>query len=144
MHFFVFLTTGGSSAATIACKTAVSMRVRRVAWGASEPLFEIGTHLVKDVLQTLLCQRRALHILHRAKLPSKPLALFWGNRTLLLPRQLVQHLWVVPEIDLGADDEARHTGAVMVHLREPLLLHVLKRRGRRHAETDEEHIRLGV
>ena len=102
------------------------------------------THLVKDVLQTLLRQRRTLHILHRTQFPREAFSLLRSDGPLLLPLQFLQDLGVVPQIDLRADNEARDTGTVMVDLREPLLLDVLKRCRRRHAEANQEHVRLRV
>ena len=81
---------------------------------------------VKDVLEALLGEGRALDVLDGAELPGQPLALLAGDRPLLLPLELLEHLGVVPEIDLRADDEARDAGTVVVDLGEPLLLHVLK------------------
>lgn len=51
---------------------------------------------------------------------------------------------ILPQIDLGTDDQTRNTRAVVMDLGEPLLLDVLERRGRGHTEADQEHVRLGV
>ena len=63
-----------------------------------------GTHLVKDVLQPLLRERRALDVLDRPQLPSEFLSLVGINRSLLLPGQLLQLRAVVSQVDLGAHD----------------------------------------
>ena len=103
-----------------------------------------GTHLVENVLQALLRQSRALHILHRAELPSEPLSLVWSHRSLLLPRQLLQHLGVIPQVDLGADDEAGHARTVVADLREPFLLYVLEGGWRCYTKAHKKHVRLRV
>ncbi len=135
MHLFFFLTTGGSNAATIACVIARKASqygtyeghdTSRTSRKQASCVAKKGTYLVENVLQSLLRQGRALHVLHRAQLSCEPFALLWGDRPLLLPRQLLQHLRIVPEIDLCSDDEARNTGTVMVNFGEPLLLHVLE------------------
>jgi hypothetical protein len=103
-----------------------------------------ATNLVENILQALLSQCRAFHVLDRAEFPSKALPLLLRDRPLLLPRQLLYHHGIVPQVYLGADDEAGDTRTVMVHFREPLLLDVLKRSRRGHAKAYEEHVRLRV
>lgn len=102
------------------------------------------THLIKHVLQALPRQRRAFHVLHCSQFPSEPLALNGSDGPLFLPHELLQHLTVVPEINLGADNNARDTRAVMAHFREPLLLYVFERGRGRYTEADKEHVCLGV
>lgn len=89
--------------------------------------FQCGDNrLVKDVLQALLRQRRALDILDGPKLPRKPFALLGGDRTLLLPCQFLDDLSVVPQIYLRPNDQAGNPWTVMVHFREPFLFYVFK------------------
>ena len=95
-----------------------------------------GTYLVENVLQLVLCQGAALHILDGAEFLCHPLAVLLPYRRHLLLGQLVAHARVVPQIYLGADYEAGHTGAVVVDLREPLLPYVLERGRRCDAEAD--------
>jgi hypothetical protein len=102
------------------------------------------TYLVKDVLETLLRQRRTLDVLNRTELACETVTRLRRHRSLLLACKLVHYLRVVTQIDLGADYEARHTGAMVPDLGEPLLLDVLKRGWRGHAETHEEDVRLRV
>lgn len=104
----------------------------------------LGTHLIEYVLQALLCERRTLNVLHGAEFSRKPLTRIGGNRSLLLSLQLLQDLGVISQINLRADDKARDSGAVVVHLGEPLLLNVLKRRGGSYTEADQENIRLRI
>lgn len=85
------------------------------------------THLIKDILQPLLRQRRALNVLHRPQLPRKPLALLRGNGSLLLPRQLLDNLRIVPQIYLRPNDQAGNPRTVMMNLREPFLFYVFER-----------------
>lgn len=102
------------------------------------------TDLVKNVLQALLREGRAFDVLDSAELPSELLALLRSHWPLLLPRQLLQHLRIIPKIDLSADDEARNTRAVVVNLWEPFFFHVFEGCWRCDAEADQEHISLGV
>ena len=104
----------------------------------------MAAHLVEHVLQALLGERRALDVLHSTQFPCKSLALFSGDGPLLLPLQLLQDLGVVSQVDLRADDQARHSGTVVVNFGEPLLLHVLERRRGGDTEADEEDVGLGV
>ncbi|KAI3481258.1 hypothetical protein L1887_56474 [Cichorium endivia] len=100
--------------------------------------------LVKHVFQSLLRQRRALDVLDRAQLSRQALARLERHGTLLGSRQLLDHRVVVAQIHLRAYNQARHTGAVVVHLGEPLLLDVLERRWRGDREAHQEHVRLRV
>ena len=102
------------------------------------------TYLIENILQPELCQRRALHILHRAQFLRHPLAVLLSNRLHLLLRQFLPHSWVITQIYLCADNQAGHAGAVVMHLGEPLLPNVLEGRGRRHREADEEDISLWI
>ena len=117
-----FLTTGGSRAATIALRNINGSK-------GGKNCIETGTCLVKNVLEALLGECGALDILDRTKFTCETLSLFRGDGPLLLPLKLLHHLRVIAQIHLGAHDEAWNPRAVMVHLREPLLLHVLKGRG---------------
>lgn len=92
----------------------------------------------------LLRQCRALDVLDGAELSCEPLTRLGGHRSLLLPRELVEHGGVVAQVDLSSDDEARNARAVVVHLGEPLFLDVLERGGRGDAEADEEDVGLRV
>lgn len=103
-----------------------------------------GTYLIEHVLQSLLRQRRALHVLDRTQLPRKPLALLACDGPLLLSLQLLQHLRVVSKIDLCPDDQARYARAVVVDLWEPLLLDVLERCRGSDTEAYEEDVGLRV
>lgn len=102
------------------------------------------THLIKDILQLVLCQRTALHVSHRSQLLGHLLAVLLPDRAHLLLAQLLPHAGVVPQIGLGADDQARHARAVVVDLREPLLTDVLKGGRGGDGEADEEDVGLRV
>jgi len=102
------------------------------------------THLVKHVLQPLLRQCGALYIFDRPKLSREALSQLARYRSLLLSSQLLDHLAVVPQINLRPDDEARHAWTMMVYLWEPLLLDVFKGRRGGNAKADEKDVRLRV
>ncbi len=103
-----------------------------------------ATHLIKDILQLILRQRRALDILDGPQLLGHALPILLANRLHALLGQLLPHLRVFAQIDLGADDEAGHPGAVVVDFGEPFLAHVLEGGGGGDAEADEEDVGLGV
>lgn len=93
-------------------------------------------YLVKNILQLVLGQSRTLNIFNSAELLRHAVAVFFTNRLHLLPGELLPHAGVVAQIGLGADDKTGHTGAVVVHLREPLFADVLERGGRGDGEAD--------
>jgi hypothetical protein len=136
--FFFFLSfsrvDGGSSAATIACA-----RVSDCMWRG-----DLQAYLIEYVLQLVLRQRRALDILDCTQFSRHPLAVLALDRRHSLFGELVLDRVVLAQIDLGADNQARHARAVVMHLGEPLLADVLERGGRRHGEADEEDIGLGI
>ena len=70
----------------------------------------------RRTLEPALREGRALGVLDRAELARQPLARLGRHRPLLLPRQLLDDGRVVPQVDLRADDQARHAGAVVVDL----------------------------
>ena len=99
---------------------------------------------IKDVLESLLCQRTALDEHDGLQLLGKALALLLAHRLLLVLGQLLQGLGVVPQVHLGAHQEEGRLGAVALDLRHPLLLGVLVGGWRDHAEADQEDVGLGV
>lgn len=100
--------------------------------------------LVENVLETLLSKSRTLDVLDGAELSGQLVALLGGHGSQLVSGELVENHLIGSQIDLGADNEAGHAGAVVVDLGEPLLLDVFKRRGRGDGEAHEEHVGLGV
>jgi hypothetical protein len=103
-----------------------------------------NTHLVKDIFELKLRERAAFDVFDRAQVLCHPLAVLFPYGRHLLLGQLRYYLLIVPEIHLSADDQARHAGAVVVYLWEPLLADVFERGGRRDAEANEEDVGLGV
>lgn len=102
------------------------------------------TYLVKDILQLVLRQSRALHIFNCAQILGHTITVLLPNRLHLLASQLLLNTRVVAQIGLGADDQAGDTGAVVVDLGEPLFPHVLKGGRGGDGEADQEDISLGV
>ena len=103
-----------------------------------------SSHLVKYVLQLVLCQSAALNVLNGTQGPGHGFAIRLCNRAHLLFCELVLNLLVISQIDLSAHYEARHARAMMVDLWKPFLLYVLERGRRRDREANEENIRLRV
>lgn len=75
-----------------------------------------------------------------------------GERLALLQRyghlvvifQLLLHLRVIAQVTLGTHKEDRHVGAVVRHLRMPLVLDVFVGGWAGDGEADDEHVGLGV
>ena len=101
-------------------------------------------YLVENILEFVLRESRALDVLNRSQILRHLLAGFPGDRAHLLLSELLADAGIVSQIDLRADDEARHTRAMMVHLRKPFLAHILKGSGGRDGEANEKDIGLGV
>lgn len=100
--------------------------------------------LIEHRLEALLGQSRALQILDGGDLLGHCQSLGIGDGGELLVLQLLDRGLVVAQIQLGADQDDRDTGAVVTHLGEPLGPDVLKG-GRIHQrEADEEDVRLGI
>ena len=72
--------------------------------------------LVKDILEALLCEGRALQVFDGAELARQALALVGCNGLLAILGELLDRGRVVSQIDLGADNQARHAGAMMPDL----------------------------
>jgi len=87
------------------------------------------TYLIEHILQLELRESRALNILDSAKVLGHTLAILFPHRLHLLLAKLLAHLRVIAQICLGANNEARHAGAVVVDLGEPLFSHVLETGG---------------
>lgn len=105
---------------------------------------EEKAYLIKNILQTLLCQRRTFYILYGSKFASESLSMLWRDRPLLLPRELFYYLRIISQIDLCAYDEARDTRAVMVDFGEPFFFNVFKGSRGSDTKTDEEDVGLGI
>jgi len=100
--------------------------------------------LVEDGLETLLGQGGALEVLDGLDFLGEVQTLGVADGGELLLGQTVDGLLVLAQIDLGSDEDEGSGGAVVVDLRVPLGLHVLKRGGRDDGEAGEEDVGLGV
>lgn len=105
---------------------------------------KITTYLVKDILQFVLRQSRALNVLDSTELLCHAIAILLTDRLHLLAGELVADVGVIAQIGLGTDDQAGDTGAVVVYFGEPLLADVFEGGGGGHGEADEENVGLGV
>ena len=129
----------------MACHGLVSlpwMEMVRV-WGRS--------YLVKDVLESLLGQGRALDVLDSTELSGHSLTILSLDRLHLLLAKLAEYGVLVvtlllrwAQIELGTHNQARDARAVVVDFGEPLLADVLKGSRRDDGEADEEDIGLRV
>lgn len=102
------------------------------------------TNLVKNVLELVLRESRTLDVFHCAQLLGHTVSIFLANRLHLLAGKLLADRGIVAKIGLGAHDQAGDTGAVVVHLGEPLFAYVLKGGRRSDRKANEEDIRLRV
>lgn len=107
--------------------------------------------LVKDVLESLLGQGRALDVLDSTELSGHSLTILSLDRLHLLLAKLAEYGVLVvtlllrwAQIELGTDNQARDARAVVVDFGEPLLADVLKGSRRDDGEADEEDIGLRV
>lgn len=87
---------------------------------------EKTTNLVKYILQLILRQSRTFHILDRTQLLCHPITILLAHGLHLLFGQLLAHRGIISQIGLGADNQAGHTGTVVMHFGKPFLSHVLK------------------
>lgn len=95
---------------------------------------------IKGVLQVLLGQRRALGKAHRPELLGEPPALLGAHRPLLAVGQVNQHLDVLPQVQLGADEDQRRAGTVPTDLGDPPAEQVVEGAGADHAVAEEEDV----
>lgn len=82
------------------------------------PTPQLATHLIKDILQPLLRQRRTLYILSSSQLSRQPLPLFLRYQPRRPPSSVAVHhplhlLWIIPQIHLRAHYQTRRPGTVM-------------------------------
>ena len=104
----------------------------------------MGSYLIKDVLQLVLCQSRTFNIFHCTQLLSHPVTILLADRLHFLASKLLAHTRILAQIGLGTNNQAGDTGAVMMDFREPLFANVLKGGWRRDGEADQENVGLGV
>lgn len=110
------------------------------------------TYLVKDVLESLLGQGRALDVLDGTELSGHSLTVLSLDGLHLLFAKLAENgvLLVIAlllrwaQIELGTDNQARDARAVVVNLGEPLFANVLEGSRRDDGEADEEDVGLRV
>lgn len=100
--------------------------------------------LIKHIFKSFLGEGGTLDIFDGTKFSCEPLTLLAGDRPLLLSLELFHYGGIVSQIYLRSYDEAGHTWAVMVHLREPLFLHVFERGRGRNTKADKEDVGLWV
>lgn len=101
-------------------------------------------YLIKDILQFILSQGGAFDVFHRSKLLGHPIPVFLPDGLHFLTGEFFADGGVIPEIGLGADNQAGDTGAVVMDFGEPFLPDVLKGGGGSDGEADQEDIGLGV
>ena len=103
-----------------------------------------GTYLIKNILQLKLRQCTALDVLDSSEILGHAFTILSSNWLHFLLGQLFSNAGILTQIDLGTDNQARHAGAVVMHLGEPFFADVFEGRGGCDAETNKEDIGLGV
>ena len=99
---------------------------------------------IEGVLQVLLGQRRALCEAHHAELLGELPALLGAHRPLLVLRQVDQHLDVLPQVQLGADEHQGRAGAVLTDLGNPPFDQAAEGAGPHHAVAEQEDVGVPV
>ena len=101
-------------------------------------------YLIEDILQLVLRQRRAFHILDCSQVFRHTLSVLFAYWLHALFGQLLPYLRVIAKIGLRTHYEARYSWAMVMNLWEPLLSNVLERRWRCNTEADQEDVRLWI
>jgi len=100
--------------------------------------------LIKDVFQSLLRERTALHVANGANLLRAGLALLDGNDTLSFTSQLLQHGVVAAQVRFGANQDDWNTRSMVLNLGPPFALDVVVRVLADDGKANQEDIRLWV
>lgn len=95
---------------------------------------------VEHLLQVLLRQRRALDVSDRAHFFRQRPGVLFQHRPLPPSGQLDQHLDVLPQVALCADQEDGGQGAAAADFGDPLLPDVLEGGGADHAEAEQQGV----
>lgn len=134
----LFFWAGGSSAATIAYHMSVhdlsTFRNR-----STDP-----SYLVKHILQLILSQSRTFHIFDCTQLFGHPLSIVSLHRLHPLLGKLIFDRRILPEVDLGTNNETWDAGTVMMDFWKPLFANVFERCRGCDGETDEKDVRLRI
>ena len=100
--------------------------------------------MLEHFSDTLVGLGGALEILLGTNLLSDVLGLFWGDWLLRSLVELFDGLLVIPEILLAAHEDDGQALAEVQDLRDPLLLHVVKRVGGVDGEADQNNVGIWV
>lgn len=100
--------------------------------------------LIKDGLEALLRESGAFQVFHRTDLLGHGQPLGIGNGRQLFVAQLIDRVFVVPQIELCPDQDYRYVRTVVAHLRVPFGPDVFERGRIDQREAYEKHVRLGV
>jgi len=100
--------------------------------------------LIEHSLQALLRQSAALQILHSANGLGHLKRALLADHVQAFAGELRGRGLIVSQIGLGADEDDRHVGRVVLNLRVPLRLHVLERGRRDDGEAHQKAVRLRV
>jgi hypothetical protein len=91
-------------------------------WHCQQIKIEItrGTdpYLVKDILQFVLCERAALHILDSAQVFGQLFSVGFRNRYHLLSCQLLSKQGWITNVNLGTNNEAWYSGTMLLNIKE--------------------------
>ena len=99
---------------------------------------------VEHILELELCQSRALHVLDSSQFLGHLFSVLLSYRLHLLSGQFLPRLCVISQIRLCADDETRHSRAMVMHFGEPFLSHVFEGCRGGHGKANQEDICLRI
>ncbi len=98
----------------------------------------------KHLPDTILQQSRTLHVFNRPDLLGQGVALLLGGRGQTLLLQLLHCFCIAPQVPLGAHQQDGHVGAVVRHLRVPLVPDIGVGGGAANGKADDENVGLGI
>lgn len=99
---------------------------------------------VESLLQTLLCESRALDELDSADLLGECSALFVRDGRLAVLREALEHFFIVAKIDLCGGENDGSVGAMVMKFRIPLGANVFEGSGVDSGVEHQENVGLGV
>ena len=103
-----------------------------------------SSYLIEDILQLVLRQCRALHVLDCSQVFRHTFSVLFAYWLHALLRQLFPYLWVITKIGLRSNYEARYSRTMVMDFWEPFLSNVLKRCWGCDTEADQEDVGLWV
>ena len=99
---------------------------------------------IEDVLQTSLSEGAALHVLHATQFLRQIFGLFFGDGSHPLVLETSEGVRILAQVDLGADQEFGHIGAVVRDFGVPFGTGVFEGRRGDHREANQKDVGLRI